>query len=394
MELEEELTKLKKEKDNPAEPLTDDSEELDETPKKKKKEKKKKKSPLSKKFDKMLGFSDDFMDDEDAPTLLELAKDIKKNTKKKKHGLDFDADSFRDGEGKSRKKSKDIRKKYENMYKSEDALLSALLKESTTDVDRLREVVNTMLGSKVRGASKTTSEMVSSLVSASNSRLQIIKSKIDLKNKINDFVLKEEARQKTDEGAAGLDQEALGANLLSSLFSQGNKEFNAQLSQVSSMSPDEFNAMQQNVLSAPADTSDTYADSDELLAGVPEEIRQDIANPATIKQDDFVPPIDPVLEENFQNLNEQFRDNEIYGRSEAGDALIAHESEGVSIKIRRWFDENGDMQWQFAAINRDGDEVEGYEVPDEKICGPVKFTDESNVATDKFGRTYEIIELA
>ena len=392
MELEEELTKLKKEKDNPAEAV-DDADDIEFAPKKKKKEKKKKKSALSKKFDKIIGFSDDIIDDEDAPSLLDLAKDIKKNTKKKKHGLDFDADSFRDGEGKSRKKAKDIRKKYENMYKDEDALLSALLKESNNDVERLRKVVDTMLDSKVRGASKTTSEMVSSLVSANTSRLQIIKSKIDLKNKINDFVLKEESRQKGDEGSNGIDQEAFGANLLNSLFSQGNKEFNAQLSQSSAISQEEFNNMRDGVLSAPADTSDTYEESD-MLAGVPEEIRQDIENPSTINQEDFVPPIDPALEENFQALNDKYRGNEIYGRSEAGDALIAHETEDVKIKIRRWFDDNGDMQWQFAAINRDGDEVEGYEVPDEKICGPVKFTDESNIATDKFGRTYEIIELS
>ena len=90
------------------------------------------------------------------------------------------------------------------------------------------------------------------------------------------------------------------------------------------------------------------------------------------------------------------KDSQIYGRSDAGDKLIETEGMGVKIKVQRWTNiDNGEIDYEFVAVDKNGSIVEGYEVPDKNDIRvrPIRFNDDTGIASDKLGRTYEIIEL-
>lgn len=390
MDLENEINQLQVQKDNPIredgfvdEGATDASFGILAKVKKDKKEKKKKKkekgTALTRKLDDILGDlptkdGDGLDDDQD---ILEVAKEIRKATKKRRGKFEFDEDAFMGEEGKSRKKKKNLLKKYEAQYSNEKALLSALLKEANADSSNLKKVFDTLApNGKVRGISKNLTDLAATIVSANSNRLQIIKALTDIKTKVNDFVLKEEARKKGEDDGS-IDQEAIGAIALQSLFSKGNKEFNQQLQDSSAMSEAEFSALQRQA----------YANQRPPMPQQP--VYEEPQFPAS--QDDF----DPAMEQQLENLNSGMKDNLIYGRSDAGDRLIETEGLGVKVKIRRWIDtDTGTTNFDFVAVDKNGNDVPNYEVPDKNDIRikPIRFNDETHSATDKLGRTYDVID--
>ena len=387
MGMKEDLVDLKVEKDNPILPEDNDNDDLlfvriKKEKEKSKKKKKEKKSPLAKKLDSIIGDVEPGGDpvDEDAFTLTDLARTIRKNTKKKGKKLEFDLDGFKDDTGENRKKKKNLRKKYEAMYKDEEALLSALLKETNGDIAKIRGVLDAMYKSSIRGASKTLSDLASTVVSANGNRLQIIKAKIDLKNKINDFVNKEEAKKKNDDDV-GLDQRVFGTNLLNQLFANGRSSLNQSFQEVDAVSQEEYDSLREQIeRGAPEEQQHSTFQAPE------EPTMEDIP---VMEQPEF----DADLENRLDALNKQMKDHEIYGRSDAGDKQIEYEKKKIQICIHRWTDAiTGDTGWDFVAVDGDGNEVPDYEVPDKKTCAPVKFTPDSNVASDRFGRTYLIVD--
>ena len=419
MKIEDELIQLRIDKDNPMNSASSEETEIDlvaqmKAAKKARKAKKKNKSSdaLNEKLDTIIGdigHSDDI--DEDAPSLIDLAKEIKKNSKKKGKKLEFDTDGFMGGEGKKRKKKKDLYKKYEAQFKDEEALLTALLKETSTDTAAIKKTLSKLLNSNVRGVSKSMTDLASTVVSANGNRLQIIKAKIDLKNKINDLVNKEESRKK-DGDEASLDQEAFGASLMQGLFSQGNKEFNQQLKHSNAVSDAEFEALKERAVQpedspapriiVPEPVGETIRPLTPNEPELPETepVEQSPEPPtATVSdnkpvQDEMLEGFDEEMESQLSSLNEEMKDDPIYGRSDAGDSLISHEAEGVHVKIKKWTDsDTGDSSWEFVAIDKYGDEVPDYEVPDRRKAEPIKFSDGTGLASDKFGRTYEVIDV-
>lgn len=400
MDTENELQQLKIDKDNPMGVSEPDADleifaKFDASNKAKKEEKKRKKkekkSPLARKLDSIIGDVNPQGPDEEALSLSEMAKSIKKNSSKKGKGVVFDTDGFMDSDGKPRKKKKDLYKKYEVQYAEEKALLQALLKETSSDADTIKKVLREMLGSKVRGMSKTTTDLASTLVSANGNRLQIIKATIDLKNKINDLVNKEEAR-KQGEGEGSLDPDLFGSQLMAGLFSQGNKDFNNSLKANTAVSDEEYNQYKANAMameqpmpqpSQNVEVHNTENPSFEVIPG--QEITQKV-----LPVDEF----DPDLDQNLTLLNQELKDDPIYGRSDAGDKLIEHEADGVVIKIKRWNNnETGAYDWEFIAVNKYGEEIEDYEVPSKKKVAPVRFNDETNTASDNYGRMYNVFDL-
>ena len=348
---------------------------------KRKEEKKRKRTPLEKKLEGLL--EAEVGSSLELDGLADLAETIKKNKKKRKGKLSFDLNSFTDDDGEKRKKKKDLRKQYEAQYRDESAMLTALLKETNEDIGKFRSVLDKMLKTSVRGASKTLTDLASTVVSANGNRLQIIKAKIDIKNKITDFVLKEQAKKKNDDEGVGFDQEAFGAQFMQNLFTQGNKEFtNSLQSTPAAISQEEYDSYLRETptphYSEPV-PNQTYTEQ----APVHEQPSYESA-PTELDTD---------LQDNLNELSSEYEGNEIFDRSEAGDKLIEYESAGVNIKIRRWIDSSGDMDWEFVAVDREGTEIYDYEVPSKEACSPVKFTDGSRMATDKFGRSYEIIDV-
>lgn len=68
---------------------------------------------------------------------------------------------------------------------------------------------------------------------------------------------------------------------------------------------------------------------------------------------------------------------------------INREKDNVSVCIQRFSD--GD--YSFVALDENGDEVLDYELPDHVALNSVKFSPTSNIATDKYGRKYRIVDI-
>ena len=49
--------------------------------------------------------------------------------------------------------------------------------------------------------------------------------------------------------------------------------------------------------------------------------------------------------------------------------------------------------WRIIAVGDNGNEVLDYPIPDKKDLGKVKFSADHKYATDKFGRSYKVIEI-
>ena len=396
MNIEDELNELKKSKDNPVgsveEPEEDLSLGLSKRVKDEKKKKKKKKKAVADELDDLLGGIDSFSStasaDAEIEGLMEMAKDIKKALKKKDGKMEFDADKFMNGEGKGRKKHKDLVKKYMTMFKSEEALILALLKESDNDTRVIREAFLSLAkNGSVRGVmGKTATDFASALVSANSHRLAIIKQLTDIKKTANDLAFKEESKRK-DSDENGLDQESLGAMALRSLFGQSSREFSNVIQNSTAISEEEFNRLEENARNeTPVEVS--YNEDFDMGPVIDKD-----GNTRQIKsQERDSVDFDPDMEAHLNSLSEQYKDDPIYGRSSAGDSLIRNESRGVKIKVRRWSNEDtGRYEFDFVAVDKDGIEVPDYEVPDKNKV-KMSWNDETGIAKDNRGRIYEIID--
>lgn len=397
MDLTSELEDLRKQKDNPEgfieEPEEDLSIGLSKRVKeeKKKKKKEKKKRTVVDELDDLLGdiesLSSTATIDEEVEGILEMAKDIKKAMKKKDGKMEFDTDKFMNGEGKGRKKHKDLVKKYMTMFKTEEALILALLKEADADTRVIREAFLSLAkNGSVRGVmGKTATDFASTLVSANSHRLAIVKQLADLKKIANDLAFKEESKRK-DADENGLDQESLGALALKSLFGQSTRDFNNAIQDSVAISPEEFNALEENakqesprIGSLEGFDTGSVIDKDGNTRQLEAQERESV---------DF----DPDMQEHLNTLSEQYKDDPIYGRSSAGDSLIENESRGVKIKICRWSNEStGKYEFEFVAVDKEGNEVPEYEVPDKNRL-KMTWNDDTGIAKDNRGRTYEIID--
>ena len=369
-----------------------------ETKKSKKAKKKEKGTPLSNKLDGIIGDIEALSPvnkDYDMESITEIAKEIKKNTKKRGEKLEFDSDKFMDGEGKKRKTHNELVKQYLKMFRNESALTLALLKESDTDTKLIRQALHTMLEhGTVRGVmGKVTTDLASVLMSGNSNRLAIIKQLSEFTKLANDMAFKEESRKKNDDGMT-FDPEMFGAAAMKSMFSQSTRDLNATVSQANAMSDAEFEALRQRAMQG-------FTDEGYPMGGAPV---NDIDTKPVISDDGNTLPRqavarDPVqfdqdMETHMRELEDGYRESgeNIYLRSEAGDNMIANEARGVKVKIRRHLDEStGEYDWEFIAVDKNDIVVDSYEVPD-KAKTRISWNDSSGFAKDNLGRVYEVID--
>ena len=386
MDIEKELNELKNVEDDIHNPIGI-SEVLEEN-KKKKKEKKKKKS-LSSKLDKILDDVDAYhymSDDEiNETSITEMAKEIRKSIKKKNNKMVFDKDSFMDDDGKPRKKHKDILKKYLDMFKNEKSLVMALLKEADSDTKVIREsFMKLVQNGTVRGVmGKVATDLASTLISANAHRLAIIKQLADLTKSANDLAFKEESRRK-ESSETETDYEILGANVLKSLFNQDTNKFNSQIRELSAVSADEYSKLQESEKIENPYKEDFYKGPVIDSHGN----TTDVITPEREKVE-----FDSDMRNRLNELNDKYKDDPIYGRSKAGDSLIENETRDVRICIRRWVDDNTGMtDYSFFAIDKDGIEIDNYELPD-KTTTKISWNDDTGMAKDNRGRIYKVYDI-
>lgn len=329
------------------------------------------------------------VDDDNSENILSLAKSKKKKGKKKKKKLIEDdeflkVDDTDDNEEKDpytidnslidideifgvdeeddidseiineQKKGYKKNKSSENEYKKEFAeeltLLYNLLDETTKFGKVLDKQVDGLKSTKTRGMSKYTTDLITTALSCKTNKLQIIKEISSVKKTIADLKIKADGKNKPDANGGGqASAEVLASNYLQGIIKYGRNNFVTNLKKDSE-----------------PDTDDPYLaeylpDKEMLLNNV-----------------DY----DDLIDDRLDNEDNPFR-------SEEGSKYIEYENRGVKIIIKYCID-TGD--WEFAAVDRDNQQVYDYPLPHREDVGKVKFSDDGRFATDGKGRSYKVIE--
>lgn len=248
------------------------------------------------------------------------------------------------------KQSYEKLKKQDNPYKKEFAeeltILYNLLDEYNKFSKKIEKDFDAINGSKTRGMSKYTNDLLASVLNAKNGKLAVIKEIASLKKTIADLKIKEDSKKDKAENSQQQGTEFLAASYFKNIMNYGRKNFISDITNRNLNDSDEYD---KNVFGA-------YNTDDE----------------------DF----DSLLEERLGSEENPFRTND-------GSKFIEYENRGVKIFVKRCID-TGD--WEFIALDRDQQQILDYPVPDRKKVGKVKFSEDGSYATDERGRSYKVIE--
>lgn len=237
---------------------------------------------------------------------------------------------------------------YQNQFAEELSLLYGLLGEVNQFGSDLDKMYKSLSSSKTRGMSKYTTDLVNSILSTKQAKLSVLKEISGVKKTIADLNLKQSKSTGAGEEGAGVN--GLAASYLSNIIKHGRKEF------VQSLGGG----------NEPEIQYESQGNLNEFMAKMEEEYMGD----------------DAINEEIMASLSNS-------QRSHNADLYISNENRDVTIKVRHDIS-SGD--WEFVAIDKEGLEVFDYPFPDKEMVSPVKFTADGDYCTDKYGRSYAVIE--
>lgn len=260
--------------------------------------------------------------------------------------------------------------KYGKVFKKELAMLSEVLK----DVKGLGTRVNNELkkmtfggkgtSSRVTGIPKGYSDLVEACNSINTSKIQIIKAMSDLKTKQMDWALKEKANQGPDSEST----DNIADMYYKRIIGGGTKNFI------------------QN-------SANNYQLSDFDYDPVTDDQSSDIMNG---DQDLDPSTIDSLAVSNGFNITQPLRGSKFYQNNDdiVGDeyGYISNEKNDYEMCVYQF----GDGQYQFAALDNDGEVVEGVELPSDsnpEILKSLQLRPGSNFIYDQYGRKYRLIEM-
>lgn len=283
-----------------------------------------------------------FAEDNDDFDFYQMATDWEQN----EYEDDVTGDIARRGK-RSYNKLKDGDNVLKKEFAEELTMLNDLLDEVNKFGKKLDKKYETMSGSKTKGVSKYTNDLIQSILATKSTKLQIVKELTSLKKNILDLQLKE-GRRFAGEG------EGDGA------------EYNA-----NSYFKEIMRVGRNNFIEALNDNSPSI----QTESDVPEEI--EYANKLSEKNS--------MLDDHISKRLEQETN-----RSDEANKYILYENLNVELKIK-YNAVNDD--WRIIAVGDNGNEVLDYPIPDKKDLGKVKFSVDHKYATDKFGRSYKVIEI-
>lgn len=239
-------------------------------------------------------------------------------------------------------------KKAENAYKKEFAeeitLLYSLLDETTQYGKDLEKDLKSIRNSKVRGVSKYSNDLASLVLTAKQTKLNILKEITSVKKNIADLGIKEgKGNSKTETGASA---ETLASQYFKNILTHGRTEF---IDRVSGDDDPRDVAM--------SELDGLYTDNEEST-------------------------YNKYMEERLTNSGNP-------NRSDAGSKYIEYEQRGVNICVSKCIDTG---EWEFVAIDRVGTRIDDYPLPDKRTAGRMKFSDDGGYATDALGRMYKVME--
>ena len=335
---------------------------------KKKKKKKKKKSKLSS----LSALREDSIMGDDEIDLSGLA-DI--DTDKLNFLISEGEDNIADiiiGEGRDYDKYKKSNDKLEERFGSELTFLYDLLGELNDFGKKLDDQFKFVSGSKARGMSKTSNDLTANIISNKKAKLDIVKEIATIKKVIEELKYKNNAalaKANGGAGSSGNDNDATAASFMSNIMKMGRNNF------LSALDEQDENYSNYNIDKALNNLTSSHDDdwSNEKSSG---------NNFDKYYDDDEMEEIDELIDKRLQ-------DEDYAYRSEAGDKYILYENQQPKIMVKKCID-TGD--WHFIAVNKDNQELSGYPIPDQETLGKMKFSADGNIATDKYGRTYKVIE--
>lgn len=242
---------------------------------------------------------------------------------------------------------KESKNEYKKEFAEEMTMLNDLLDETNKFSKKLDKKYDAIEGSKTKGVSKYTNDLIQSILAAKTTKLQIVKEMTSLKKNIIDLQIKEGKKLGSQE-----DESATSSanSYFREIMRVGRKDF--------------VDAMEESRSSV---STDDYA---------VEEV--EFANKMSGYDDDLNDQISKRLEES----------NNI--RSEEGSKYIKYENMNVELKIKF---NVGNNEWKVIAVDGQGQEILDYPTPTKADLGKIKFSSDNKFATDKYGRSYKVIEI-
>lgn len=306
-------------------------------PEKKKKKKKKKSSLTAMSGDLDLVLTEEDVNEEEATqTLLDVDKIIFS------HDIFDDSDEIVSEQKKGYKKLKNGQNSFKKEFAEEITLLYSLLDETTQYAKDLEKDLKGIRGSKVRGVSKYSNDLASLILTAKQTKLNIIKEISSVKKTVADLGIKD---TKNNDNKNTNNTEALASQYFKHILAHGRTDFISRMGDAPiDIDVDEL-------------TRSGYSDQEEL-------------------------EYNRLLEDRLSSTDNPFR-------SADGSKYIEYENRGVEIRVNKCIDTG---EWDFVAVDRTGVRIDDYPLPTKRSAGRMKFSDDSTYATDSAGIMYKVME--
>lgn len=261
------------------------------------------------------------------------------------------------GRHKKRQNSED---KFRKEFADELTLLYDLIK----DMEQVEKEIRSAMGindrrRKIRGVSKNINDAFTNIINLKKQRLDIVKEITRLRKDIIDLGLKERRLDKDSGEGAQQNIGLAGSALIQEILQTGRKSI-----------VDAVTAPEREV----NDLMSTISEDDNNSAEKFENMRRIAHN--TYSDDEEM----SLEEKMIQRLS-----TEDTGRSKEGDLNLKYERDGVEVRVRRFVDTD---EYEFFAVNKRGEIVPDYPLPDIDRIGEIKFS--GKLAVDRRGVQYVV----
>ena len=280
---------------------------------------------------------------------------------------DEDISSIIIGEGRNYDKNKKSSNEFEKAFSEETTLLYDLLDEANAFSKKLMNQYDQIVGSKARGMSKVTTDLMSNINASKKTKLDIISKIYGIKKDIQELTLKKEKDVKRN----GMDGESMSnenaaAMFMNNIMKVGRNKF------ISSITDDEYESQ-----------SSGDFDVDKAMNMLSSGDGWDTPNNfETYYDDDEMNDVDEMIEKRLSNAAND-------SRTADGDKYILYENRKPTIMIKKCVDTG---EWEFIAVDMDNQEIVGYPLPTKASIGKIKFAEDGRCASDVYGRMYKVIE--
>lgn len=270
-------------------------------------------------------------------------------------------DIIRNGKNAYENRKKDVNE-FKKEFNDELTILYDLLQTTNNVGNTVEQQYRAIEKSRTRGVSKYSNDLLANLNSITQTRMSIVRDIFNIKKSAIDFKLKDEKLKKDNapEGSSSINLTA--AKYMTDVLGHRN----------------EFLTALNGGSGEPINTG--IVENEKLSEAVDK-----IMNQNEEGYDSGLMGHEPDEFDEF--LNDRLSQEENKLRKEAGTRNIQLEHENVRVVV--YMNSQDKSDWEFVAVNKDGEEVLDYDLPDPLQIGQMTFREK--FAQDGRGRSYEII---